>query len=165
MVGYVVPCMVLVIFILHVMKFPFSFVAPEKKWNASWFLKSRHECRGLLAKEASVGSAAFSDNLWPRAHLSHPLWVLECTGVNLLVLKGFSVAYLDFTGLYPDLKEVPSRWGEELSLERVWGLPSGRKEKSPYVVAVSESSLTTHFQKRPLVENMVIDSQRVSQRH
>lgn len=99
MVGYVVPFMVLGIFILPVLKFPFSLVAPERKGNASWFLKSRHQCLGLLAKEASVGSTAFSDNLWPRAHLSHPLWVLESPGVNVLVLKGSSVAFLDLTGL------------------------------------------------------------------
>lgn len=49
----------------------------------------------IVTEEASVGSAAFSDNLWPRALLSYPLWVLECPGVNLLGLKAASVECLD----------------------------------------------------------------------
>lgn len=131
-------CVVLGVFVLHA-PFPSSAVAAEARGNAGSFLESCRQCPGLLAAEASVGSTAFSGDLWLRALLSHLLWVLKCPGMNLLwVLKGSSVAFLDFTRVViGPLGSQKKSWVRRSSA----GL-STTEGKSPPSVVAAESGLT-----------------------
>lgn len=69
MISQVVPCMVLIIFILHTL-FSFAFVVPAREVSASWFLRFSPVSSELFTKEGSVGSTAFPYNLCLRALLS-----------------------------------------------------------------------------------------------
>lgn len=153
MVSQVVPCMFLIIFILHAL-FPFSFAVPAREVSASWFLRyspSSLDCsqkKGLLGQQLSQITCG-QEHSCPSADI----WGFWSGFIALPWLLCFWIS----VGLYTDPKQVLSRL-KELGPEKVWALSvlEGRKPSS---VVAAESRFTKHCSKRsPGGEILVIES-------